>query len=99
MSLNLIKLLPTTFTLAAGLGSTDSLPFQIYPNPCDDVVNFKTKANEKISNISVFDLTGKTVYKISGERNSLNIKNLIRGIYFLVIETNQNKYKLKVLKK
>lgn len=51
--------------------------FRMYPNPATDVVSF----NQEVS-VSVFDVTGKKVLD-SENTTSINISNLIQGIYVL----------------
>ncbi len=54
--------------------------FEMYPNPSKSLVNFS-----KIMSISVYDLTGKKV--ISKENvNSIDITELVSGIYFIQSE-------------
>jgi hypothetical protein len=69
----------------------NTFEFFVYPNP--NTGNFTIKTNEKLNNIQVFDLTGKTVFT-QNEINlyQLNIKlDLTSGVYFIDVETDKNK--------
>ena len=59
----------------------------IYPNPTKDVVN--VKANSTIISIEVYDAQGRIVQKkISNAENEVvDVSNVTKGIYFLMIKT------------
>ena len=59
----------------------------IYPNPTKDVVN--VKANSTITSIEVYDAQGRIVQKkISNAENEVvDVSNVTKGIYFLMIKT------------
>lgn len=68
----------------------------VYPNPATDVIN--VKSDNKISQISIYDASGKTV-KTTAE-TTINVENLAKGSYVVSIKyadgTTESK---KVIKK
>jgi hypothetical protein len=54
--------------------------FRLFPNPTSGILNFST--NETFD-ISIFDMTGKTVYKAESIFNgdSINLSSLQKGVY------------------
>lgn len=67
----------------------------IYPNPAIDIVKIKT--NQRVINVSLFNLKGQKVLNIANQ-SQINISNLPSGIYFLNITTNQSNQTIKMLK-
>lgn len=68
----------------------------VYPNPANDVLNFRTK--ERLE-FSLFDMSGKMV--MTGDVNpgqSLDISKLDEGIYVVETRNNQEVSRLKVVK-
>lgn len=91
-----------TFSSSATLSVDEEVAFanglSIYPNPAENFINIKTQ--KTISNVLIFDVTGKLVSKKNTvNNNSLNISNLNAGIYFLKIyDTNNYKTTRKLIK-
>ena len=70
----------------------------VYPNPTGDVITICSNSIRSIYIIT--DQTGRQVMSgtLNAERTSVDIRNLVAGIYFIQIE--KNKYQtLKILKK
>lgn len=63
----------------------------IYPNPINDILNIKS--SEKILNIEIKNYLGQTVlYKqINNNYLKINIKDLPKGLYLLLIEQSEKK--------
>jgi len=59
----------------------------------NNVLNF----NQFVSKLNVYDLNGKNVKSLI-EVNSLNIEDLINGIYILRAEINGQQYNTKLIK-
>ena len=79
------------FTIdASALLSVDDFEdnaFNIYPNPSGGIFNIQRKGNEEMQ-ISVYDITGKLVYKknnIIENPFELKLNRIEKGIYFLKI--------------
>lgn len=72
-----------------GLNNIEIANFQIYPNPTTGTVNILS--NQTISNISVFDVTGKLVYSqtmTSKLKNTeIDLSALSSGLYFIHAQT------------
>jgi hypothetical protein len=81
------------------LNQISSIPeLLIYPNPASQILTIK--ANEKISNFSIFNLTGikiKEGFPISDKTVKINVSDLIPGIYYLQIECIDNTYQKKII--
>lgn len=62
---------------------------KIYPNPTSDFVNIKSE--KKISEVSIFDLTGKIINQTKEENNDLKIPvhHLPSGTYILQIKNSE----------
>lgn len=69
-----------------------------YPNPANDIVNFKISEATGSLAITLTDLSGKTVYAksgISGSALTVNISDLSQGIYlFKIMEEATNNFTL-----
>ena len=63
----------------------NSKKITIYPNPSSDILFFNNSLLDK--NVEVFDLTGKRLLEIKkSSTNSIDIRNLKKGMYFIKIE-------------
>ncbi|MBV5343273.1 T9SS type A sorting domain-containing protein [bacterium] len=87
--------------LASGLKTNSLLEsLSVYPNPAKDVVNIDFQSKIENAQVSISDLTGKSVYK-----NSINSVNKIRistanfakGIYVLSISTKGETSNMKLV--
>lgn len=63
--------------------------FSLFPNPAYDIVNITNK-NKNITSIQIVDALGKKVLDVNDNSNQLNISNLISGLYFVKIKTEDN---------
>jgi hypothetical protein len=63
--------------------------FKLYPNPTFDDVVYVTTKNNGTKDITVYDIFGEVVLRDRISSNSLNISQLIPGIYVLSITENQ----------
>ncbi len=68
-----------------------SYSYSVYPIPTSDYL-YISFDSEKIERIFVYDINGKTVNdKIKINNNSITVSSLPEGIYFITIETIDNK--------
>jgi hypothetical protein len=59
----------------------------IYPNPTSNQFSIDTEL--AISEITLFDLTGKTIMKTKQNTNIVNVTDLTSGIYFIKLIVNE----------
>lgn len=86
------------FEFDASLSSKDfnKVDFEMYPNPAKTVLNINS--NSKISNISIFEITGKRVLEVSEiVNNKLDVSHLNSGIYLLKAQDEYNNISTKKL--
>ncbi len=71
----------------------------VFPNPTDDVLNISMNNNQKIIRISVVDMLGRYQdFETVESNNKISIKDLPKGIYNLIIETENNRMTKKIVK-
>lgn len=60
--------------------------FQVFPNPCTDIITIKSKKEEKIT-IHITDISGRLVQTIPNHSTNtiVNMQDLTPGIYYLQI--------------
>ncbi len=89
-------------TAAAGLQGLNADLVSIYPNPTENNITIALGELAKETNqIDVLDITGKTVRQLSqlnGSVAELELSNLAKGIYHVVISTNQGTITKQVIK-
>ncbi len=75
--------------------------FKLYPNPSGGTFYIQREGNNEMQ-ISVFDITGKMVYRKNGISDNfyeINLDNLVKGIYFIkAIQDNRQITKRLILK-
>lgn len=74
-------------------GTTDLITknkLVIYPNPATTELKINLK-NETVQSVEVMDITGKK-FAAKEKNNTVNVKTLAPGIYFIKIKTNKNSY-------
>jgi hypothetical protein len=71
--------------------------FEIYPNPVDNLLNFK--ANELIKEVKIHDVSGRKVFELKSENiTKVDITNLSKGIYTITISNESHKTSKKIVK-
>ncbi len=73
---------------------------KVYPNPTSGYFHVSTQG-EKINNIVLYDIGGKQVYKNSPSQKDMitvNISNLDRGSYIIIIKSKSQTYKQLIIK-
>lgn len=78
--------------------SFDAVEFKVFPNPTSS--NWNITANNDIENVSVFNILGKEVIKLSPNSSEVKIdtKDLNSGVYFARLESNNGTKTLKLIK-
>jgi hypothetical protein len=57
----------------------------ISPNPATEKISINNSSNQKMSNIAVYDLSGKRLFESNEATQEINISNYTPGIYFVKI--------------
>jgi hypothetical protein len=62
----------------------------VYPNPAKDIIYIKQEGISAV-NISIIDMTGKTIFSTSSTENvsPINISNLSKGVYLVHVRNDQ----------
>jgi hypothetical protein len=91
-----------TLTGPAGMDGLDANLVSIYPNPTENTVTIELGELAKETNqIDVLDITGKMVRQLTqlhGSLAELELSNLAKGMYHVVISTNQGTITKQVIK-
>lgn len=69
----------------------------VYPNPVSSILFIKTK--EKLQSVSIFDASGRLILKTSAADNSVYVNDLAKGNYVIEINTSENSFRKKFIKK
>lgn len=74
-----------TYSPTLGVKSNDIAGLNIYPNPVTNGTLFiNTDANAE-RNVTVFDVLGKQVLKVTTSNNAINVANLNAGVYIVKV--------------
>ncbi|MDP2160810.1 MAG: T9SS type A sorting domain-containing protein [Flavobacterium sp.] len=95
------KSTPIQIEIACNPLSTDNFYDEIpaiYPNPVDDILNFKFENKSEFTNISVLNLQGKLLMEVKNGQPSIDISNLSSGIYICRIQFENKIFNLKIIK-
>jgi len=87
-------------SLAAEEIKTSTADFGIYPNPTRNLINVNLANNSELATITISNILGKSVLTttMNGANSQLSLASLINGIYFITIETSQDKITKSILK-
>ncbi len=69
----------------------------VYPNPTADQLTIKIEAKE-ITSIRIINITGETLKTVFSNKNTIDVSDLIKGIYFLQIKTEEGLFTTKFIK-
>ncbi|QIG90737.1 peptidoglycan DD-metalloendopeptidase family protein [Chryseobacterium sp. POL2] len=79
--------------------NNQSKTISIYPNPVKSEININNLSNEKIENLSIYDISGKLLLSYKNpEASKFNVSQLTKGVYNIILNTNKNIYKQKFIK-
>lgn len=82
---------------AVGIGEQENnITLSIYPNPVSNQLILDL--DEKIEIITIMDIKGKEVKKLTPANNIVDVSNLTIGIYFLQIQTDKGLVSKKFIK-
>ncbi|WP_412560205.1 T9SS type A sorting domain-containing protein [Winogradskyella sp. MIT101101] len=68
--------------------SFDSNSFRLYPNPAKTVLNIETNINDADLKVQVFNLLGKKVLDTNIDNGSIDVSELITGLYLVKIASD-----------
>lgn len=91
-----------TYALYPEKSFKDDLTVVLYPNPVDDILNVRISKSqgEKIT-YHLIDMSGKLI-SVKDEKNSnftINMVNLLSGVYLLTIKDDASRKSYKIIKK
>jgi polyhydroxybutyrate depolymerase len=77
------------------------IPFKIFPNPTDGFIYIESLNVLSENELKLIDITGKTIFEKTQFYSSytIDITNIEKGIYFLIIDTETKIYTSKIVKK
>ena len=80
---------------------TSNGDFNVFPNPTSDLININLAKNNEIATITISNILGKAVKTttMNGANTQLSLESLINGVYFITIETTQDKITKSILKR
>ena len=65
--------------------------FNLYPNPCKDVLNIQT--DKEISTFAIYTVSGQLILKEENKNmNAVNVSNLNKGLYFVKVNNSFIKF-------
>ena len=69
--------------------------YEVYPNPAQEIVYFKTETNKPVNKVLIYDTKGRLVLS-QDNASQVNISSLIKGFYIvrLINENNTSSHKL-----
>jgi len=84
---------PNSFTIGSSIN--------VFPNPANDYINISVAAiNGKIQNVKIVDVLGNEIKElnINSLSQNINISDLLKGIYMVVVNTTKATYSQKFIK-
>ena len=78
------QLNPALTTLSADDFSASN--FKVYPNPASDYITIESK-NIKVSSIDMYNVLGAKVLSSELTEDRVNVSNLVKGVYFMKINS------------
>jgi hypothetical protein len=70
--------------------------FSIYPNPSSDFITINAK--EKINSIEIYDSAGRKVYSEINSKNQIDVRKLLKGVYYIRINMETKSLTSKFIK-
>lgn len=80
-----------------GVAERENQPLKIYPNPTKDLLLIETLDASQISELNLFDVTGKRILQTIGV-SQLDLRTLPAGIYFLEVPQTNGISRYKIVK-
>ena len=88
------------FTVGGGVGINEKvavLKMNIFPNPSSGIINISNEINDEAL-VTIFDMLGREIYTGSFIHNtSVDLSEEGKGVYFIVVEQNNQRISKKVM--
>ena len=82
-------------TCNLGIEDHKTTTFKLFPNPSNNKINIQS--NTSINSVKIYDVLGNQVL-VTSETNTINIATLSKGIYFIAVETENERSIQKFIK-
>ncbi len=96
-NLDLVAYKISGYKLGTGIDNAKQGGISIYPNPTHDY--FMISHNSKIKSIDIYNSVGQNVLSTNYKSNKVDISELARGVYIVVIKDKHKSYISKLVKK
>lgn len=86
---------------SAGIEEFENSELTIYPNPTSSVITIDLSKLENVTELAVYDLTGKLMYSasnINGSSFTIDLSDFSKGMYQAIITTERTKITQKIVK-
>jgi len=72
----------------------------IYPNPTDGII-YIDFSNGQVQKLTISDITGKRIFQETGihQKESIDLSDLISGVYIISIQTDEKIFTSKFIKR
>lgn len=87
-----------TLLVTTSINELTDEQIDVHPNPFNHLIRINNKDDLKIENLTIHDVYGKVVFSSTKPEEELDLSDLITGIYFLSIQTDQGIYSKKIVK-
>lgn len=79
-----------------GVLDAETMIFKIYPNPTNRILNFDVENEASWKSIEIHDMSGRKVLS-SSFLKSIDLSDLDKGVYQVILNTNLNSYTSKII--
>ena len=83
--------------LLSTIENPENLNITIYPNPTTDFIFFDIPTNTSITEVMLFDELGREIHSVSLKGNSIDVRNLSSGNYFIRLSSVRNEWYMRVI--
>jgi hypothetical protein len=92
----------TQCTLTSSISNANELDYKItvFPNPVKETLNLQVKdmlLTQKIRNITLYDNVGNKLIQLNHFEPFIDVKDRVAGIYFLEVQTRNERIVKKIL--
>ncbi|WP_144603928.1 T9SS type A sorting domain-containing protein [Algoriphagus algorifonticola] len=69
----------------------------VYPNPTNTIVHIQLNGTTKVRNVSIYDISGKRIYRSNSMPDSIDVKDWSSGIYTVEAKTTEEIFSTKII--